>query len=638
MHLRLFFYTSILFILTTLSLFGQVNTDLPDKKHAEISDDSSKIDFLLKQAWDNRRTNPSKSIDYSYEALQLAKDNNFPLRAIKSMSFIGVTLRSAEFYQEAIHYFEEALKLSKLHKIKIEEGFSYINLGYTYLYKKEYNKAEAYLLNGVHIANNLNNELLKDYSFSYLVVLYEETKQYEKALSWSKQVEPIRIKQNNPTRLSALYLKEADIYFALENYSKSLSNIHNSIQIAEQDTLELYRAYSKMAIVYLKMKNIEQSLLNAQKAFNIINTTSSTGFKELDYVNLNIELCSTLIEIYTLKKDFQKIAYFQTILMRQKDKILADKTNREVIGANMHRLLQEKENENIMLTYEKHKRDRILEKRRIFEIGGFFVFTILAIFMYILFKERQKLKEINIALLRQKNELNESNATKDKFFSIVAHDLKNPFHALLGLVEIMKENLASDDREHLKIILDYVGQTVNAGFTLLENLLNWSQSQKGKIQYKPEIFKLKCLLDTVLELMGSNAKEKHISFDLNITEYDKVWADKNMILTVLRNLISNAIKFSFENGIIEISAKVETQFLKISITDKGLGIDSQNLTKIFEIAGNVSTHGTLGEKGTGIGLPLCKEFVEKNNGAIGVKSLINEGSTFWFTLPCDISE
>jgi len=628
----------ILFIFIQLSVLGQNKTDILEKQLLTVKEDSTKINVLLELSWLNRRINPLKSINYSYEALQLSKTNASNEKIIKSMSYIGVALRSAEYYQEAIRYFTEALELSIAYKIPEEEGFSYINLGFTYFSQKEYNKAEINFLKGMQIGNNLNSSELKDYAFTYLVLLYDETKQYEKALSWSRKVEPIKIKKNDSTRLGALYLKNSDIYFALKNYKQALSTLNIAIKILDHDTLGLYRAYSKKAIILLTTNNLSESLQLAQNAFDVINSTSSTGFKELDYVNLNIELCTTLIEIYTQKKDFKQVAYYQTILLQQKNKILTDKTTREVIGASMHRLLQEKENENIKLTYEKHERDRTLERRRFYEIGGLLIFVFLSVFMYILFKERQKLKEINQILHQQKDELDESNATKDKFFSIVAHDLKNPFHALLGLVEIMKENLKNDDKQHLTTILEYLTQTINAGYTLLENLLSWSQSQKGKIQYNPEVFSLTTLLNTVLSLMASSAKEKHISFDLNITENDKVLADKNMVLTVLRNLISNAIKFSYEHGIIDISAKIEAQFLKISITDKGMGIDPQNKTKIFEIAENVSTHGTLGEKGTGIGLPLCKEFVEKNKGKIGVESKINEGSVFWFILPLEISK
>ena len=245
----------------------------------------------------------------------------------------------------------------------------------------------------------------------------------------------------------------------------------------------------------------------------------------------------------------------------------------------------------------------------------------------------QKLRE---QLIKQQNvELQQANATKDKFFSIISHDLKSPFNAILGFSNILVKNHKKYDAEKREKLIISVNNSAKSAFKLLENLLTWSRSQSGVIQYSPEKLHLKILLFEALFDLQGQADKKNINILDDISENELIFADKNMIATTLRNLISNAIKFTNKDGSIIMSSKnqKDSNFLEISIMDTGVGIDKEKLQKIFDISEKTSTSGTDNETGTGLGLMLCKEFVEKHGGEIWVESEIGKGSTFIFTLP-----
>ncbi len=244
-------------------------------------------------------------------------------------------------------------------------------------------------------------------------------------------------------------------------------------------------------------------------------------------------------------------------------------------------------------------------------------------------------KAAEIALKKSEIQLRESNATKDKFFSIIAHDLKSPFNAILGFSNILlKKHAVYDDQKREKLIKS-VNDSANNAFKLLENLLTWARTQSGGIEYKPEKLHLKILLFETMFDLQAQANKKGINIIDKIQDDETIFADKNMLATVLRNLISNAIKFTTKNDQIVISSnkQSDSNFLEISVKDSGVGIPKEKINDLFRIEKNTSTQGTENETGTGLGLILCKEFVEKHGGKIWIVSEDGKGSDFKFTLP-----
>jgi two-component system sensor histidine kinase/response regulator len=237
-----------------------------------------------------------------------------------------------------------------------------------------------------------------------------------------------------------------------------------------------------------------------------------------------------------------------------------------------------------------------------------------------------KIQNINI-------ELAEINATKDKFFSIISHDLRSPLSGLMQILFIIAEDYDSlPNEEKLQMITD-VANSSKKTYELMENLLEWSSIQTGTIPFYPQKLTLLSLINNLEELYTQNLKSKKITLNINVDPEISVFADKKMAETILRNLISNAIKFTYPNGTVSVSSEPGNDFVVTKVIDTGVGIKAEKISELFMVDKVQSTPGTAKETGTGLGLILCKELVEKQNGKMWVESKENEGTTFYFTLP-----
>ena len=236
--------------------------------------------------------------------------------------------------------------------------------------------------------------------------------------------------------------------------------------------------------------------------------------------------------------------------------------------------------------------------------------------------------------IKSKNaELQKLNADKDYFMSILAHDLKAPFNAILGFLDLLVNNLHSYDINEIERQITIVNESALRAYLLMEDILLWAMSQSGKLPFQPAEFDFKISCDKVVEMLKPNADNKGITINNVEAENIIVYADTNMLNTVLRNIISNAIKFTGVGGIIKIDAEKNNSEVTISVSDNGTGISPEALSNLFDISKMHSSKGTANEKGTGLGLLLCKSFVEKHGGTIWAESELGKGSVFKFTLP-----
>lgn len=236
-------------------------------------------------------------------------------------------------------------------------------------------------------------------------------------------------------------------------------------------------------------------------------------------------------------------------------------------------------------------------------------------------------------LKKYSDELGELIASKDKFFSIIAHDLKSPFNALIGYSEMIAQEHREMTADELSVFADNMYYVAKKTYNLLENLLEWSRVQTGRMNFNPEALGLFQIAQQVVDIFIVNAKKKGISLRNRVSPEYEVLADSNMIFTVMRNLTSNAIKYTSEGDDVTITAVDEGLFIKCSVKDTGLGITEEDQQKLFRIDVHHSEIGTDQEKGTGLGLLLCKELIEKNGGTIWIESTLGKGSEFFFTIP-----
>jgi len=242
-------------------------------------------------------------------------------------------------------------------------------------------------------------------------------------------------------------------------------------------------------------------------------------------------------------------------------------------------------------------------------------------------------KNAEDALIESKARLSELNATKDRFFSIIAHDLKSPFNSIFGFSELLVEQMNRKDYQGVEKFAAIINRSSKQAMDLLTNLLEWARAQTGKIEFNPEYIELVTLINEVAELFNDSAQQKAITIITDLPHNLPVFADKYMIGTVLRNLISNGIKFTHPGGKIRVSTKQNENQVTVSVSDNGVGIEKETIDKLFRIEYSYSTTGTARESGTGLGLLLCKEFIEMHGGKIWVESEPEKGSVFLLTLP-----
>lgn len=258
----------------------------------------------------------------------------------------------------------------------------------------------------------------------------------------------------------------------------------------------------------------------------------------------------------------------------------------------------------------------------------------LGILLLMLEINAKTIKEKNKIIDDERQQLEIANQTKDKFFSIIAHDLRGPISSMMSMLEMINENHKVRIDHSLQDPLNVLTTTSQQTFTLLENLLTWSRSQSGQIEYQPTTCNLGEVIGDNIGLIQTGIEEKKIKLINQVDSNITFWADRAMIDTIIRNLLSNAVKYTHNEGSITIGSKKREHDVEISIGDTGIGIKPDSLEKLFRIdVQNVSSPGTNGESGTGLGLILCQELVTKLKGKITVTSAVNKGSVFTITLP-----
>jgi len=292
------------------------------------------------------------------------------------------------------------------------------------------------------------------------------------------------------------------------------------------------------------------------------------------------------------------------------------------------------EKEKLREKWDFHQRNEVSLEKVVRYVGIGLIPLLLVIAILFLWTKtlRRHVAKQTQTLKERTQTLEELNATKDKLFSVIAHDLKSPFNSILGLSELMLKNNARYTTEYSKKLISHIHNSARNTLTLTENLLSWAQSQTGQMKFQPKPIRLKETVDEVIGVVESSAEVKKIDLDYAQMPDVEVFADKDMFKSILYNLISNAIKFSHPNGTVKISAETMEDQARVVVSDNGTGMDEETRRKLFQIDSG-SAKGTANEEGSGLGLILCKEFVEQHGGRIDVESEWGKGSRFYFTIP-----
>jgi signal transduction histidine kinase len=392
-----------------------------------------------------------------------------------------------------------------------------------------------------------------------------------------------------------------------------------------KDNYALASFQIRLAVIYQQQGKTNKAI---QTATNSLEIASRNGL-----VAQMRDACKELADIYSLEKDYKNAYHFQSKYIAYRDSVNNEETIRKIADLRTEYEVAQKQSEV----------DLLVKKRKVTQIVTFSVVIIAVlalVFLFILYRNYCRKKALNKLLLEQQEELKAQqeqleslNRTKDRFFSIISHDLRGPISSIGGLPVLLKESIAQNQINELSELITHMDTSMQQVSNLLDNLLEWALSQQGTFPYRPDNILLNQAISEVYSIFSSMAEAKGIRMVEDVQGEIYVCADKNSLMTIIRNLISNAIKFTPKGGTIFIIAKKEEGFVSLTIKDTGIGMPKDKLQTLFHLNEKKSTWGTNREKGLGIGLCLVNDFVIMNNGTIKVESEEGKGTSFIISIP-----
>jgi len=653
--------TSRLNLMRKLSVaYSTVN---PEKKlyyarHYKVLAEKLKIDSIVVDAYLDMgvyygiRSKMDSALYYFSLGYDKAKSSNYQTGMGRGLVNIGFSYDRLNNKQEAVKSYMTALRIFK--KIKLKRGINqcYINIGSIYYDLGEYKLSLYYFSEALKSFTEDKDQSGIAKAMNALGNVNKSLGQFDKARDCFTKSLDIRIKIEDLNGIALSRMGLGSLDSKEKRYDSALKNL----QIALEYNHKIKDPYQENAILieiakaYLGNKNYKQAEFYGKLAL--------AGSKAIESKVAMSNSYSILIDIYKLKKDIPKAFFYQTAYISNEDSIAVEKTVKDVMLTEFKRIRSE--NDGLVKDNYKiaRKNTDYLKTILITSVLLFLVF-ILMVTLYRRNKEKlatnkilQKQKEeiaiingelevLNKELNRQMTltagqniELEKLNTVKNKFFSIVSHDLRSPLANLQMLFRLYREGEL--DEKDLSEVLGRLEETIYSTSTFLDNLLEWSKSQLEGMNIKPSLFSPGNLISENLKLIDSQINLKGLKVENCSDENVMAYADENMINLIIRNLLGNSVKFCNPGDIITIDVKQNADKVLLSVADTGPGIEESDLEKLFNLEYTVSK-GTYGEKGHHLGLILCKDMVQQNNGKIWVVSELGSGTVFWVELPINKS-
>lgn len=539
-------------------------------------------------------------------------------------------------YDKALDYLSKAVRISEISGDSTNMAMSYNNVGNVYLSLEDFVPALEFYNKAVAINKSLNRIYGLSTSYNNIAMVYEGQGEYKLALEHNRLSIELSRRVNDNEGIVLSLINTGNIYIAIDEFEQ-----------AEVSLMEAQRLSSSIASGYTKSR-IQIGLGKLKLATNHYDESINYYRNALPFA-LKVKANTQLLEIYKGlseawkgKGDYRRAYEHLELFTSITDSIYNEENNNRL---NMLRVSFESENterDNQLLKQQNIFSQLALKRQQIIRnlfIGFSVIVIVFLVVLYSFYQSKNRksklLAERNEQIIRQKDELNKLykeqfklNETKNKFFSIVAHDLKSPFQTILGFSELLSseyEYLSEEQRiESAANIL----KVSNEAFRLIENLLEWGRTQTGATHATFKLFNVREMVLTTTPVFDPQLERKKLKIVYDLPPLLQGWADPDMIMAVVRNVVSNAIKFSPVESQIEISARMSNNMIYLSISDHGEGIPEDILNRLFTLDPRVQRSGTMGEKGTGLGLTLCKEFMELNQGDIKAISEAGKGSLF----------
>ncbi len=614
----------------------------------ETSPTLKRLQVLSELGWQYRNSHFIKSLEYLSQAILLAQKLEKWEELAQAYNYQGVIYRNLGINRQALESFFNALEIAKKHQVAIQIAYSYNNIGDIYQRQKDFtDKALINIKQAAQIFEEINNQRGLAYAYLRMGEVYQQKGQLDSALRAVKKSLVLREQLGKDNAYATSLKKIAHIYTQDNQLQAALDLLPAAMEIfqAQNDV----RGVVSILIDYASIYQLKKEYLNAEKyAQQALEMASEFFFKAEKREALQI-----LYQTAQAQGDYPLAFEYQSRYIIENDSLANQDINDLVEKLDVLSQLEKKE-AKVAIQQE------ILFRQQLIIAGAVMVLVFLIVLVVLLVLKNRIKQKANEQLSLQKQQIEEKgqellkvyeeiklqkedfqdlsqelaqiNQTKDKLFSITSHDMRSPLNTLKGLISLFNNHNISP--EEMRVMTQKLEVKVNTLSEFLDNLLNWSKAQMQGIEMYPEAINLSEIAQEVIALLVPQAQQKQITLYNQLNEHIYCFADANLTSLVLRNLISNAIKFTHSQGEIylKLSYLDKTHQVKVQVIDNGVGLDEAQIKNIFSLD-SYTTRGTQQETGTGLGLILCKEFVEKQGGNIYVKSQKNQGSTFSFTLP-----
>lgn len=669
---------ALLFILMAGMAQGQNKIDSLEQVLANEKNDSVRLVLLIQLSAQAEFSDYRRARSYSDKAMEVAKRINNTW-AQGRMLFRLATLETLEGdYSEALKYDMRYLALysqtsdsSSLAQALNDVGSDYRDLG-------EYQEAYDYLSQGYSLVKRISKRTHQDSLIMAIILhnmgsVFTQLEQFDIALGYLAASEKISEQIGDPEGPAYTYNEKGELFLKKKDFAQSEKFLKDALHEARKLKISLLipivhlhmadlwqaRKDYQLSLAYYDSVILEQTVVNnrfglAESALGKgsllmmsgkyddalrLYQTSLNDAQNLNARNLQLECYQKLADLYEAKKDFKQSLFYLKEEKVMRDQIFNQGELERLIQSQIRFNLDEKDVQIAALSEARTLQANELRRQELVRNILVIVVALVVILLFSVYRSAHRRKRINDLLIqhqedmkRRSQELEQLNEVKDKFFSIISHDLRSPMNSLGATLELLTQQTLSPAEfaelsKDLRIQFDHTR-------TLINNLLNWTLVQMDKLKIQPEKVVLQRKVEESFEALGY-LYDKSITMQNLVDGKVMAYADPNIVNLVLRNLILNAIKFTKRGGKISVSAESKYNEVVVSVSDNGIGILPEYRESIFKKTSGYSTRGTANEKGTGLGLILCKEFVEKNGGRIWFETEVGVGTTFYFSLPKD---
>lgn len=643
-------FFAILILLSSIDAGGQ-NLDAGVRSHYASLNNPDRVQYLGDLCWELREKSTDSALIYGKKALDLADSLEYYGEYARISNFVGVIyMHYLKDIKSGIPYYHLALEAGLKAKDTIQIAYAYNNLGDAFYLIGNVPLAVEYGKQSLDYFSEISNKRGIAYSYINLGLAYRADRQFKKSITYFEQAIEIRKQLQDSIGIASATYEIALAYYEKNDLNKALNHFNKAFALNQQIDNKMYMAFAlngigdvlfangkfqealskyEKSLEYNEEGNHEASIIENKLGIALVYSKlgyHQEGEEQLHHameLSQKLGFSTNVLRTYeTYAKFYYNIGDLETSIKSYNDYLhIYD----SLYSIQQFEALTEMQNRHqLSLNISKVQQD--LETKKKETLLYLIIISLLLIIMIILIW-RYRLNQ------RMRKKLSSINESKDKLFSIISHDLKAPFNSILGFSNLLLKEAKNIDNEKISKYVTYIYKVSNQSVSLIDNITDWSRAQRGVIKIFRSVFNVKELFKDVATIHLAVAEHKNIKIKIDIDPELTIKADQDMIKTIVRNLTSNAIKFTPDGGEIILSAQQKESNVIIKVMDTGVGIHEKDLKKLFKVKESYTTRGTDDEQGTGLGLIICNDFAKLHGGSIHVNSKPGKGSEFIVLIP-----